>query len=114
RLVITHYESYFYKPEAELRRVLSALGMTASGDAIATALSTIDADLKRQHVPESLLANEAELTVVYQDYKFLCAHAGDIFQELRSDLTYLLHRTNIYATKLYHKNLHLSERSEKQ
>ncbi|MBZ0296956.1 MAG: glycoside hydrolase family 99-like domain-containing protein, partial [Anaerolineae bacterium] len=116
RLVVTHYEAYFYDPEAELRRILKALEIEASDDQIATAIATIKPDLKRQHVPSALLRDETVPDAIRQYYNFLCTCAGDVFAELRADPAYLLDTTNTYTTRLYQKihqsNAQLSRQRE--
>src|SRR5690606_14891802 len=107
KLVITHYESYFYDPEAEIRRILAALEMHVTDAAIRAASSTIKANLKRQYIPDVLLEDESVPATVRQYYQFLCARAGDVFNRLRTDTDYLYDTTRRATVHLYHQTSQL-------
>lgn len=77
--VVTHYDSFFRNPEAELRRIVDALGMDVDDATIATACSTTKANLRHTTVGmEELLAAgpSAELVSTYVQ---LCNEAGPVY-----------------------------------
>ena len=76
RFVITHYESYFYRPTVEWRRVLDLLRLPASDQLVARARSSTLKDL-RHHVVTSGRAPEAVIpSGLFDLYYRLCEEAG--------------------------------------
>ena len=78
-LVVTHYDTYFYAPKAELRRVLDLLNIPASEKNIAAARSTVSANLRHQIVLKEVFSSEVapEILKCYLD---LCEQAGPVYQ----------------------------------
>ena len=77
--LVTHYETYFSDPRAELRRVLDFLSIPASDNEIAQACSTAISDLRHHTIPRELMAAQASPQIIGL-YSELCAEAGPAFQ----------------------------------
>jgi hypothetical protein len=80
--VITHYASYFHDARAELKRVVDALGMDASEEAIAGACQTVLPSFRNNRLSTHDVLNSglpAEISRLNMD---LCAEAGPVYQEL--------------------------------
>ena len=77
--VVTHYDSYFYAPRAELRRVLDLLNISASDREIDKACESVSASLRHQSVPTEALAPEVPPEIL-EYYLELCEQAGPIYQ----------------------------------
>ena len=86
--VTTHYASYFYDSRAELARVLTALGMTATEDAIRQATATIDPGLRHRIYAGSEIPSEAAPPPLVQRYASLCEQAGMVFHHMQTDAAY--------------------------
>jgi hypothetical protein len=80
--VITHTEAYFVDPAAELRRVLSLLGIQAADATIGKACATISRSMRhhRTTAQEMLAAGISDLTL--KTYMDLCAEAGPVYQKV--------------------------------
>lgn len=78
--IITHYDSFFYDPQAELRRLVDFLGLETSDEQISTACKTISTNLRHNRSDNtSLLANHAPEQVLNL-YHELCLRAGDVYR----------------------------------
>ncbi len=75
--VITHYDSYFRDPRAELRRVLGALGIAAGEDRLEQACATIRPALAHHRTTRDEPGGPAELA---NCYRVLCTEAGFVGQ----------------------------------
>lgn len=100
RVIVTHYDSYFYDAKAELQRVLAALALPVSAHHLENALKTIHPTSKHQRIPDSLASDDIESDEVRQYYETLCQRAGEVFQKQRSDSDYVLKSTESYARRL--------------
>ena len=78
-IVITHYESYFYAPRAESRRVLDLLNIDASDKVVDEACATVSTSLRHQTAGTEDLKNEAPPDIL-SCYRELCEKAGPIYQ----------------------------------
>lgn len=76
RFVVTHFETYFYRPTVELRRVLDALGVPASDQLVARARSTTLKDLRHHSVTARELREAGASAGVIELYSRLCRLAG--------------------------------------
>lgn len=76
KLVVTHYETYFYRPTVELRRVLDSLGLPASDQLVARARSTTLKDLRHHSVTADDLREAGAPRQVLDLYERLCRLAG--------------------------------------
>lgn len=101
QLVITHYMSYFYNPDAELRRVLDLLKVEASETQIKAAVQTVRRDLihnmSAPHLAEHVLTEP-----VYQHYMAFAAQSGPVYEQMLQDDGY-----QVYILKNGLYNLHI-------
>ena len=85
--LVTHYQSYFQNPRAELRRVLDWLDLEASDEAIERACAQISVGLRHHHVITAEVIGADVPDEVLGLYLTLCAEAGPIYQQARKDET---------------------------
>ncbi|MGE3804446.1 MAG: sulfotransferase family protein [Gemmataceae bacterium] len=78
--LVTHYESYFHHPEAELRRVLSWLGLATSGPGFEQALASIRRPLKHHETTISATLEQIPPQIL-DAYMEMCAEAGPVFAD---------------------------------
>jgi GT2 family glycosyltransferase/glycosyltransferase involved in cell wall biosynthesis len=77
--VVTHYESYFHNPGAELERLVQALDIPASNELIERACQSVLASARHNVVgAEDILSSEIPPDV-FQCYMDLCAEAGPVY-----------------------------------
>jgi hypothetical protein len=81
--LVTHYESYFQDPRAELIRVLDWLDLKASDDAIEHACTHVSAGLRHHRVTAAELIDTDVPFEVLSLYLDLCAEAGPIYEQAR-------------------------------
>jgi hypothetical protein len=79
--LVTHYETYFTDPRAELRRLLDFLNVPATEAEIDDACLTVTSNLRHQKISPEDLAAQASPTIV-QLYSELCVEAGSVFPAL--------------------------------
>jgi len=79
--LVTHYESYFHDPRAELSRLLAFLEITPSDAAVNEALATIDSGIRRNIVSRAGMAEAVPRSIIEQ-YTALCEEAGPVFRTL--------------------------------
>lgn len=72
-VVVTHYDTYFRNPEAELRRVVDEIGLTASEKVIRQAIATISEPARHHKVWPGEAAINGEIA---RYYGMLCEQAG--------------------------------------
>jgi predicted nucleic acid-binding Zn-ribbon protein len=84
RIIVTHFDAYFYDPRAELRRVARLIGLDPSDSKIEEAVGTISSALRRNVSVKQADGHELPENVrrLYLD---LCARAGPIYQQARTD-----------------------------
>jgi hypothetical protein len=90
--LVTHYSSFFYDAPGELRRLLGALGLTASDKHVEHACITISPDLRHSSLSTAalllaqreprLLGTQVNSSLV-ATYQGLCEEAGPVFQAAR-------------------------------
>jgi hypothetical protein len=78
--VVTHYQSYFQDPTAELQRVAKAIGMEVSSDVINRACAHISGDLRHHRAMTTELAAIDESDEVLAIYEQLCREAGQVYE----------------------------------
>lgn len=76
RFIVTHYETYFYRPTVELRRVLDFLGVPASDQLVARARSTTLKNLRHHRVTTSDLEKADAPPELLGLYSRMCRLAG--------------------------------------
>ena len=81
--LVTHYQSYFQNPRAELLRVLDWLDLKVSDAAVERACAHISVSLRHHHVMTAELIGADIPDEVLSSYLSLCAEAGPIYQESR-------------------------------
>ena len=79
--VVTHYQSYFQDPAAELQRVTNAISMEVSPNVINRACAHISGDLRHHRIRTSELAAMNVPNEVLALYQELCREAGPIYQK---------------------------------
>src|SRR5258708_1207080 len=98
QLIITHYESYFYDPVSELRRVLDALQLKVSDETIIRACNSIKPSQKHYYVSEdtvtAVLNSEAGTL-----YRQLVTRAGPVFERLSHDSQFQAQKTHLEAIR---------------
>ena len=90
RLIVTHYDAYFYDAPAELRRVTDLLGLAPSAAMIEQATASLKRDIRRNAMPRQALAQPHLPARVVQQYKALSMQAGAVFQAMQDDPPYQL------------------------
>jgi len=83
--LVTHYESYFYDPHAELARLLEFLDMMPTDAAMENALETIDSGIRRNIVSRAAF-EQALPQPILEQYTELCGEAGPVFQRLSAEI----------------------------
>jgi hypothetical protein len=92
--VVTHYNAYFYDPQAELRRVLKLLNISATDKVIWKACSTISSTLRHSWITtQELMVNRSPLEVL-DCYMTMCAEAGAIYEASADKVKSLAEGTN--------------------
>jgi hypothetical protein len=77
--VVTHYDSYFYAPRAELRRVLDLLNIPASEKEVDKACTCVLSSLRHHRVPNEALSSDAPAEIL-KCYLDLCEETGPVYQ----------------------------------
>lgn len=78
--IITHYDSFFRDPQAELRRLANFLEMEVSDEMISTACQTISKDLRHNYGSiTNLRVTNAPAQLLYL-YRELCLRAGSTYK----------------------------------
>jgi hypothetical protein len=81
--LVTHYQSYFEAPRAELKRLLTWLEMPVSDEAIKRAAEFVSNNIRHQKASQAeLLSRAPDETLAL--YFSLCAEAGPIYQAARA------------------------------
>lgn len=83
RCLVTHYDSYFHDPMAELRRVCAFAELTPSDDTLAAAAASIAPRL-RHHEPGTVRTLDALPPALGDLYQRLCAAAGPVHAAVRA------------------------------
>lgn len=79
RRLVTHYQSYFEDPGAELRRVLKWLDLHVSDEAISRACARVSASLRHYRMTTSELIVAGLPNELLDLYFRLCAEAGPVY-----------------------------------
>ena len=81
--LVTHYESYFEDPRAELRRVLEWLGADVSDETVQRACPHVSAELRHHYVMTSESIGTEVPAELLGSYLDLCTEAGTVYQRAR-------------------------------
>jgi hypothetical protein len=79
RRIVTHYDSYFLDPVAEMQRLLAAVGMSAEEETIEAACAEIAAGMRHNRFESSDLEAVGVPAEVIDIYRRLRAEAGPVF-----------------------------------
>ncbi len=76
--LVTHYDSFFHDPEAEIRRLLDSLGLPVDDAVVTRAAGVLNPTIRHQSVRDeaALRRDEAEVASCYRE---LCAAAGPVY-----------------------------------
>lgn len=85
--VVTHYDAYFFKPQAELERVLNWLNMPASEETNNRACKTISLPLRHIMFSTQDLLKAGATPEMVELYRELCEEAGPVYQRTLADKT---------------------------
>jgi hypothetical protein len=77
--VVTHYESYFKDPVAELKRVANAIDLEASEDNINESCARVVDNLRHHRAATGELVATAVAAEVRELYEDLCSEAGPVY-----------------------------------
>jgi GT2 family glycosyltransferase/glycosyltransferase involved in cell wall biosynthesis len=78
--IITHYDSYFFDPRSELRRVLELLEMPVSDATIERACAGVTFSLRHNRATFQDLAHAKIPAHIFNLYLEMCAEAGAVYQ----------------------------------
>ena len=85
RYIVTHYETFFYDPVAELQRLLHFLDIEAPSGAIQEAVNEIRDAQRHNFVAEQLLNRGKIPHKIVQHYRAFCTETGPVFEQMLSD-----------------------------
>ena len=85
--VVTHYDAYFFDPQAELERVLNWLTMPASKETNTRACETISLPLRHSMFSTQDLLKAGATPEMVGLYRELCVEAGPVYQRAFGDKT---------------------------
>jgi GT2 family glycosyltransferase len=98
QLIVTHYDTYFYRPHEELRRVIDWLELGVDQETIQRATASINREHKHQIALQPVLSKNSKAAIQY--YKAFCALAGPVYQAMVADSTYQLGAVETIARSL--------------
>lgn len=79
--LVTHYESYFQAPCAELQRVANAINLKVSEDTIDLACASVADNLRHHRAETGELVATTVPTEVRELYEDLCSEAGPVYAQ---------------------------------
>jgi len=80
--IITHYESYFIDPRAELERILAFLSIQLPQHLLSQAASTCKGHLRNNRCAEELSLTTGSRPIA-ELYDEMCAHAGPVYNKAK-------------------------------
>lgn len=101
RLIVTHYETYFYNPEAELKRILSLLDIQVSDDQIKRVIKAKPLKPERYTFPSQIIKPKFFDPQLVRSYNRLLLHTGAVYQEMIEDTNYQLIAQEKKIIRLY-------------
>lgn len=96
--LVTHYESYFQDPGAELKRVVNQTGMEVPADVISRACAYISGDLRHHRIKTSELAVPNVPEEVLAVYLELCREAGPVYNTNQNESAIMSQLPREWAT----------------
>lgn len=109
RVIVTHYESYFYDTATELERVMNALEMPIDEATFKDSLATVKRGAKHHSLPSQILNERYVPAEVVQYYNAICAHAGEVYQTMQGDAEHQYQSLAAFVDGVYEQNLKLAE-----
>jgi glycosyltransferase involved in cell wall biosynthesis/2-polyprenyl-3-methyl-5-hydroxy-6-metoxy-1,4-benzoquinol methylase len=100
RLIVTHYDTYFYDAQAELQRVTGALGMDVPDSLITQAVEAIKPGVRHHTIPPQLLRERGLPEDAYEHYRAFCLQAGPVYQRMMGDSAYQLQAAEMTLKRL--------------
>jgi len=100
RLIVTHYDTYFYDARAELQRVTGLLGMDVPDSLITQALDAIKPRVRHHTIPPQLLRERGLPEDAYEHYRAFCLQAGPVYQRMMGDSAYQLQAAEVSLRRL--------------
>ncbi len=83
--IITHYDTYFADPEAEIRRVLDFLTLSAGDKRIEQSCSAVSRGLRHHRFTTQQMLDVGVTPAVFDLYIAMCVEAGVIREDAASD-----------------------------
>ena len=77
--IFTHYDAFFYDPQAELRRLLNFIGLDVSDDVIDAACQTISTNLRHNRSSMRDLYSTNPPDKLLDLYREVCLRAGPVY-----------------------------------
>lgn len=79
--IVTHYQSYFQDPRAEVRRVAGRLGLNVSDEAVDRVCAHVSGDLRHHHSTTDELKEAGAPDELIELYLRLCEEAGPLCRQ---------------------------------
>jgi hypothetical protein len=95
--IVTHFETYFYDPKAELKRVLTFLGIPTKVKLIKEAVETVSEDFYREMMAWELRDKEGLPLSIQEHYTAFCLETGPVYERMKEDIS---HRIQSLETNL--------------
>ena len=86
--IITHFATFFYDAESELRRLAEFIGLDINDAVVQDAIEGIDINLRHQINYNPPVLKSLLPPIINQHYQALCAEAGPIFTKMTNDRDY--------------------------
>jgi len=80
--IVTHFESFFVNPRAELERIAGFLGISYSEAQLTSALESITTSLRHNQTPLKAILNYDPPFELLRLYQELCLQAGPVYQTI--------------------------------
>src|SRR5581483_8101878 len=84
--IVTHYETCFFDPQSELRRVLDVLGIDASDETVTEACSFAKISLRHNRADAGALLSPDVPAAVRELYAQLCDQGGSVYERMIQEL----------------------------
>jgi len=92
KIILTHYESYFFDAKREMERVLSELGLNVSENLIDNAISTVTRSMRHNDLIMQDLINSGVSNDCLNLYNNLCSKSGPIYNRIGTNESGLVQR----------------------
>lgn len=109
--VVTHLDSYFFDPTAELKRVLDHLDLEGHAETPESAVRGIQSSLRHTFLRDSDDFNWGVDTAVAGLYSTLCGHSGPVYQKMLLDAVFAKEKQDASKRNLYDRLFDESDRA---